>query len=114
MFELNSQRALVCLLFGRSKICFLPKRPKFVQFLSADEDDLPALKYRSAHETLKDDKILKKAEVGVHDDHVAQLQQRLAAEQVCFLLLKYDSAVILCRYNAPLWRSCRNTWLLNN
>lgn len=47
-----------------------------------DEPDAAAVRFRSAHETLQEDAMLKQASVGVHDEHVAQLQQRLAAEKV--------------------------------
>ena len=49
---------------------------------NAGDEGRDGLKYRSAHETLREDGALPQAEVGVHDQHVAQLQQRLLAEQV--------------------------------
>eukprot|EP00892_Ulva_mutabilis_P004873 jgi/Ulvmu1/2758/UM014_0216.1 len=46
-----------------------------------DERDAANVRFRSAHETLQGDSVLEAAAVGVHDDHVAHLQERMAAEK---------------------------------
>ena len=70
-----------------------PRAGKKLNVLSfgaeAEEDEEAAqafaadVRFRSAHETLTDDARLRHEEAGVHDAHVAELQARLAREQVC-------------------------------
>ena len=55
----------------------------------ADDDDdndaaafADGVRFRSAHETLREGGRLEQAEAGVHDEHVAELQARLAQENV--------------------------------
>lgn len=47
-----------------------------------EEPDAAAVRFRSAHETLPEDAMLEQVAVGVHDEHIEQLQQRLADEKV--------------------------------
>lgn len=46
------------------------------------EPDAAAVRFRSAHETLQEDTMLENVAAGVHDEHIAQLQRRLADEKV--------------------------------
>jgi hypothetical protein len=50
--------------------------------VQASGEGARAIRFRSAHEMIDDDARLEKAEVGVHDAHVEELQRRLATEHV--------------------------------
>ena len=68
---------------------------------AAGDEGMHALKYRSAHETLREDSKLQQAEVGVHDQHVEQLQQRLLAEQVCMPVACEHHTCACLLYTSP-------------
>jgi hypothetical protein len=60
------------------------------------EEEGKEVRYRSAHEVLREDAKLQQAEVGVHDEHVEQLQQRLAQEQVSSAVSSADERCSEC------------------
>lgn len=87
--------------------CLVGKRLNVLSFGDeAEEDeqlepDAITVRFRSAHETLQGDTLLENVAIGVHDEHVAQLQERLVSKKVtCPSATSYtdtlESAVSVC------------------